>query len=61
MSTPNSSKKEKKVYVSLLPRKPSVSFVNTFQSHTFNDHLRPADHPRKGTTAVHYVKDVSHA
>lgn len=46
-------------YVSLQPRKPSKAFISTFQSHCFNDNLRPADHKNKGKSWGHFVKDVN--
>jgi hypothetical protein len=41
-------------YVSLLPRKPSQAFINTFQVHSFNDNLRPNGHKNKGKSFGHY-------
>lgn len=45
--------KEKKVYVALLPRKPSQVFISVFQSHGFDDDLRPVNSKRKGTSESH--------
>jgi hypothetical protein len=44
---------DKKVYTALLPRKSSQAFINVFQSHGFNDALRPKDHPNKGRSNEH--------
>ena len=48
-----------KKYVGLLPRKPSAQFIATFQSHTFNDNLRPEGHANKGRSSGHFVQDIS--
>lgn len=37
----------------LIPRKPSTHFVKVFQSHCFDDNLRPAGHPNKGKSWGH--------
>jgi len=47
---------DKKKYVGLQVRKPSKSFIATFQSHWLNDNLRPANHPNKGESWGHFVK-----
>jgi len=38
---------------SLRPAKPSDTFVKVFESHTFNDSLRPSMHKNKGTSTAH--------
>lgn len=53
------SRKEKKVYVALLPRKPSQTFISVFQSHGFDDNLRPTNSKRKGTSAAHVVRTIA--
>lgn len=44
---------EKKVYHALTPRKPSAAFISTFQSHSFDDNLRPFGHLNKGKSYAH--------
>lgn len=46
-------RKEKKVFVALLPRQPSQVFTSVFQSHCFDDNLRPSGHKNKGNSRGH--------
>ena len=56
--TSNKGTQEKKVYTALLPRVLSKAFISVFQTHCFNDGLRPDRHPNKGKSFVHVIQTV---